>query len=72
MVDPQTLDALLDLPADDRFTVAEALWNSVLSELEKQPLPDWHRRILEQRLAADDTDTEPSESWDNVRQRIEG
>ena len=35
------------------------------------PIPDWHRDILEQRLAADETDQSPGESWPEVRRRIE-
>ncbi len=48
-----TLQALgLDrLSLDDRLAVAEAIWDSVVSEAEASPLTPAQRAELEQRLA---------------------
>jgi putative addiction module component (TIGR02574 family) len=65
------LDQLLVLPSEERLTIAEALWDSVAAEPGSAPIPDWHREILDQRLAEDDADESHGESWADVRSRIE-
>lgn len=72
MVDPETIDKLLDLPAEAKPAVAKALRESLTVELAGHPLPPWHREILEKRLVEDDVDAVACERWDVVRRRIEG
>jgi putative addiction module component (TIGR02574 family) len=67
----QQLDELLSLPPDRRLAIMEAIWDSLAAAPEHVPIPDWHREILEQRLAEDDADLSPGESWSDVRSRIE-
>lgn len=71
MIDAQTIDKLLELPASDRLAIAAALWDSLVPDQAAVPVPDWHREILDQRIADDDAETEPGECWANVRLRIE-
>jgi putative addiction module component (TIGR02574 family) len=65
------LDDLLSLPPDRRLPIMEALWVSLASAPENVPIPDWHRDIVEQRLAEDEGDESPGESWPEVRRRVE-
>ncbi len=71
MITADTLDELLALPAEERLIVAEALWNSLARDPSKVPVPDWHREILEQRIADDDADPSEGETWDALRRRLE-
>ena len=39
------------LSAEDRLSLAEAIWESVAQEAEQAPLPEGQRKELERRLA---------------------
>jgi putative addiction module component (TIGR02574 family) len=47
---PQTISALMRLPARERLALAERLWLSVADE-ERMPVADDHKRILRKRMA---------------------
>ncbi len=71
MIDALTIERLLALPPGERLALVEALWDSLGADPAAVPVPDWHRDILEQRLAEDAADTSPGETWAAVRLRIE-
>jgi putative addiction module component (TIGR02574 family) len=71
MIDASTIERLLALPPGERLALVEALWDSLAADPDTVPVPDWHRDILEQRLAEDAADTSPGETWASVRRRIE-
>ena len=60
----------------DRLSVAERLeligeiWDSITEAGQDPPLPDWHRRELERRLAAAEADPEAGIPWEVVRARL--
>jgi putative addiction module component (TIGR02574 family) len=39
------------LSIEERLQVADAIWDSVMHEVETSPLPEWQRAELERRLA---------------------
>jgi putative addiction module component (TIGR02574 family) len=53
------LERLLELSVEERLEIAQALWNSVEPEDEIRflSIPDWQRRILDERL--EDLDRNP-------------
>ena len=63
---------VLQLPAKERLAVAHAIWDSLVGDPISVPVPDWHADILAERIADDDGDTSPGESFADVRRRIEG
>jgi putative addiction module component (TIGR02574 family) len=65
------LDKLLELSAQERLELAEALWHSLADEAPDQvPIPDWHRELLDERLAAMDSSGEKGEPWEQVLANI--
>jgi putative addiction module component (TIGR02574 family) len=62
---------ILRLPAAERLALSAAIWDSLAAEPEAVPVPDWHIEILAERLEEDDRDTGPSQSWPDLRRRIE-
>jgi putative addiction module component (TIGR02574 family) len=58
----------LELPPEERQDLATALWESL--EAEPTPLPEWQRRLLDERLAALEEKPEPGAPWDEVEKRI--
>ncbi|HLE85423.1 MAG TPA: addiction module protein [Thermoanaerobaculia bacterium] len=58
----------LGLPANERRELVEVLWESL--ESDPEPLPEWQRRLLDERLAALEASPEVGEPWDEVEKRI--
>ena len=56
-----------DLSVDEQLEYVEALWDRIAEHPERVPVPDWHRQVIRERLAADS----PSRPWDDVRREIE-
>jgi putative addiction module component (TIGR02574 family) len=66
------VDKLLKLPAEERLEIAQVLWNSVDPEDEAHflCLPDWQRRILQERLADLDRNRDDEQPWDEVKEEL--
>jgi putative addiction module component (TIGR02574 family) len=60
------------LTVPQRLELIARLWDSIPDTPEALPVPDWHRRELEQRLAAADAAPEAAVPWEQVRDRLRG
>ena len=47
---------ILSLPVEERLELAETIWDSLEQSAEQPALPEWQRRLLDDRIAADDAD----------------
>ena len=52
---------------EDRLILAQQLWDSVVTELEHQPLTEAQRAELERRVAAADANPRDGVPWEVVR-----
>jgi putative addiction module component (TIGR02574 family) len=57
------------LSAEDRLTLAEAIWESVAREIEQAPLPEAQRQELERRLADSIARPDAVTPWEVVKAR---
>ena len=55
------------LSAEDRLAVAEAIWDSVVREMEAAPLPESQRAELERRLADSVARPEAVTPWELIK-----
>ena len=55
------------LSLDQRVALAQQLWDSVLADLERQPLTETQRAELERRIAAADAHPERAIPWEQIR-----
>ena len=62
---------ILALPTKDRAQLLSVIWDSLADAEEAVPVPDWHLRVIDERLDADDADQGDGEDWADVRRRIE-
>ena len=58
------LDQVLQLPPAERIQLIEEAWASLAASPESVPVPDWHRQLLDERLA--DPSEVGSRTWDDV------
>ena len=57
------------LSAEDRLSLAEAIWESVAREMEQEPLPEAQRKELERRLADSIARPDAVTPWEVVKAR---
>lgn len=41
-----------ELSVEEKLDYVESLWGRIVAKPEQIPVPDWHRKILAERLAA--------------------
>lgn len=59
------LEALLRLPPAERIQFIEDAWESLVASPGSVPVPDWHRELLDERLA--DSTEIGTRTWDEVK-----
>ncbi|HTG35265.1 MAG TPA: addiction module protein [Thermoanaerobaculia bacterium] len=66
------IQKLLELPVDERMELAQILWESVEPEDETRflSIPDWQRRILDERLANIERNPNDEQTWEEVKAEL--
>jgi putative addiction module component (TIGR02574 family) len=59
-------DQVLELPPAERLQLVEDLWESLAQSPDAVPVPDWHREVLDDRLA--DASDASALSWQQVQE----
>lgn len=59
-----------DLSVDEQLDYVQSLWDRITAQPEAIPVPDWHRRVLEDRLAAHQADPGNVIPWEDVREDL--
>ena len=63
----QIVEAFRRLPADERVRLVEELWDEVARELERQPLSEAQRRLLDERIRQHQENLADVEDWEAAR-----
>lgn len=58
------------LSIDDKIDYVASLWDRIAARPEDVPVPDWHREIINERLAALRADNDQGKDWEEVEQEI--
>jgi putative addiction module component (TIGR02574 family) len=61
---------LQQLSAINKLELIGQLWDSLPDSPAAIPMPEWHQRELEQRLAAADANPSAAIPWDDVKNRL--
>ena len=59
-----------DLTPDQKVEYVQDLWDYVVADASKVPIPDWHRGILDERLTEYQAVSNEGEAWPRVRDRL--
>ena len=58
------------LSPDEKLEYIQALWDHFAKHPEEVPIPDWHRLVIAERLAAYRRGGMTSRSWSEVREEL--
>jgi putative addiction module component (TIGR02574 family) len=59
-------DEILQLPPAERLRLVEEIWESLAQSPDVVPVPDWHRELLDDRLA--DPAEQATRTWEQVQE----
>jgi putative addiction module component (TIGR02574 family) len=65
-----TKSEIAALSVDERFALVDDIWESFGEIQEPQSPPEWHRDIVEKRLAAAELNPQASIPWEEVRAKL--
>lgn len=60
-----------DLPVDEQIDFVQSLWDRIAATSEQVPVPEWHRQIIRERLAAYNANPSAGRIWTDVRSDVE-
>jgi putative addiction module component (TIGR02574 family) len=69
MTKTELKETALQLSPGERLELVEVLWESL--EPASIPVTEAQKRVLDERIAADDAEPDSGSSWSGVRERIE-
>jgi len=58
------------LSSDDRISYVQRLWDFIAETPDQVPVPESHKQILDQRLAAYEAQPNQAEPWSRTRDNI--
>ena len=59
-----------DLNVDDQIEYVQALWDRIAAKEDVVPVPDWHRDILDERLADLEANPDAGRPWEEVKANL--
>ena len=66
------LSQLLELPADERLQLVEAIWDSLREVPDAVPISDELREELDRRLSAYYADPSSARPWEEIKEELFG
>ncbi len=61
-----------DLSVEDQIDYLQSLWDRVKATADEVPVPAWHRKIIDKRLAEIRSDPDSGLTWEKARDEIAG
>lgn len=58
---------LKKLPLSEKLQILEVLWEDLRDCEESVPVPEWHKRILDERLKEVEAGRETIVDWDEIK-----
>jgi putative addiction module component (TIGR02574 family) len=58
---------LKKLPLNEKLQIIEVLWEDLRNQEEAVPVPEWHKKILDERLKAVEEGREEILEWDDIK-----
>lgn len=59
-----------DLSVEEKIEYLQSLWDRVTATADELPVPDWHRKIIDKRLAEIRSDPDSAVCWETARDEI--
>jgi putative addiction module component (TIGR02574 family) len=58
------------LSVDEQIDYVQSLWDHIAARPEDVPVPDWHREVLAERLAAHQANGDQAKDWEDFEKNL--
>jgi len=58
------------LTVEEQIDYVQSLWDRIAAHPEQVPVPDWHKEVLTERLAAYRANPSEGKTWEEVEEEI--
>ena len=69
-VDPSIPQNFKELSPDAQIRVVQNLWDFIAENPRRVPVPESHKKVLDERSVSRDLDSIEGESWASLRERL--
>ena len=59
-----------ELSVDEQVDYVQSLWDRIAAHPETVPVPDWHRQVIAERVAAYENNPTEGKPWEEVRDEL--
>ena len=59
-----------ELSTEEKIEYVQSLWDRLTASPEEVPVPDWHLRVLDERLESYQTKPDAGKTWEQVQEEI--
>lgn len=59
-----------ELSTEEKIEYVQALWDRLAATPEQVPVPDWHLRVLDERLDSYRTKPAKGKTWEQVQKKV--
>lgn len=60
-----------ELSAEEKLDYVQSLWDRIAASPEEVPVPEWHKQIISERLAAYRANPDEGRTWEQVQESIQ-
>jgi putative addiction module component (TIGR02574 family) len=58
------------LTVEEQIDYVQSLWDLIAARPEAIPVPDWHRELIAERLAAYDANPDEGKTWEEFEEEL--
>jgi putative addiction module component (TIGR02574 family) len=64
-----SIQEILKLSVAEKILLVEKIWDSIAEDSTKQPMPEWKKQMLEERLEEHRKNPESGISWEELKKK---
>lgn len=63
------IQEIMSLSVAEKILLVEKIWDSIAEDTSKQPLPEWKKELIEQRLAEHKENPDDGIAWEELKKK---
>lgn len=64
-----SIQEIMDLSVAEKILLVEKIWDSIAEDSLKEPLPEWKKKLLEERLAEHKQNPDSGITWNELKKK---
>lgn len=64
-----SLQEIMNLSVPEKILLVEKLWDSIAEDTSRQPMPDWKKKLIEERLDEHKRNPDSGTSWEELKKK---